>query len=828
MIPALRRVCRHFAMRDGAFRRKLLCRVAVALALALATSGGSVLLHTAIKAREGLVTRLRSQTEIVAANLTAAMAFSDAAAANEVLTSFSRDPDIVVARVLRPDGTEFAAYARTNRPTSHRLSELPGPDDHLFTGSALVLSRSVELDGDLLGRVVVQCDLRAMQRQLWQGIGLICTVLVVALVLSLLYVMRQLRVLTRPMDELGRTVRGILSDGNYDRRATKISDDEFGALTEAFNDMIAQIQSRDVALNRVMSDLEARVRARTAALEQSNERNRVILQTALDAVIIMNEAGVVTGWNPQAVATFGWTEQEAIGRRLTELIIPPDLREAHERGMERLLRTGVATILGQRAEVEAINKDGRRFPVELSVNAVRAGGETLFSGFVRDITERRAREAELRDARDAAEAANHAKSAFLANMSHEIRTPMTAILGFVEMLQDGTSDPTDRHEAIRTIRRNGEHLLQIINDVLDLSKIEAGRLELQLAPQSLEQIIRDVTTLMRDRAEGKGLRFIVQCPMPLPSRIVTDDMRLRQVLINLLGNAVKFTDQGSVRLVVRMTGEDEGRPRLRFDIADTGIGIAPDQLRHLFQPFAQVDSTMSRQYGGTGLGLAISRQLATQLNGAISVDSSPGRGSTFTLEMDPGDLSGVPRITPNLASDVDEPHTTVPKPAARRIWPGRRALLVEDGPDNQRLIAHFLKSAQLTVEFAANGIDGVDAALAAECEGQPFDIVLMDMQMPVLDGYDATRRLREAGYPRPIIALTAHAMRGDRENCLEAGCDEYASKPIDRSALLDLIASLLDSTGANERPDRSGTANGPIAVKSSGANPTSDAARPPG
>ncbi len=813
-------------VRGATLRRKLLTSVFIAMAAAIVLTGATVLSWNAINIRANIASKVQSEARIIASNLTAAITFKDSAAAEDVLRSLRGDHAVALAQVIQPDGSTFARF--TADDDSLQLAARPQTGEHVFAGEFFILSQPIDWQGDRLGEVIVQYDLRTMRRQLWQGAAMLTGVFLAAMLAAMLFSIRRVRVLTRPIEELARTTRCISEDGNYERRATKLADDELGALTDAFNDMLFQIQRRERELNSVMDQLEERVAARTRALEMSNERNRVILQTALDAVIIMNEEGVITGWNPQAEATFGFSIEEAIGCRLDELIIPEELRAAHRQGIERFIKHSETNILGQRAEVEAQHRDGRRFPVELSVNAVRTGDELLFSGFVRDITERRAHEAELRAAKEAAEAANRAKSAFLANMSHEIRTPMTAILGFVEMLHEGSVREAERLDAIRTIRRNGEHLLQIINDVLDLSKIEAGRMDIQFAPHSLKQIIRDVVMLMRDRAEGKGLVFHVEFPEPLPERIVTDDMRLRQILINLLGNAIKFTETGSVKLIVRP--DPDGPPsRLRFEISDTGVGIPAERLAQLFRPFSQADSTMSRRYGGSGLGLAISAELANCLGGTISVNSTLNVGSTFTVVIDAGDLTGVPLALPDLHEPARDDHRAELHTLRADRWNGHRALLVEDGPDNQRLILFLLERLGFAVTLASNGQEGIDTAEAAAQSGQPFDLIIMDMQMPILDGYEATRRLRERGYKHPIIALTAHAMRGDREKCLAAGCNSYASKPIDRATLTELISHLLDdsraSDGADDQPGdresasttragRSGAANRSIVLRS--------------
>ena len=412
---------------------------------------------------------------------------------------------------------------------------------------------------------------------------------------------------------------------------------------------------------------------------------------------------------------------------------------------------------------------------------------------------------ELQNALRLAESGSRAKSEFLANMSHEIRTPMTAILGYAELLlEDGDIQraPERRIETIRTIQRNGRHLLQLINDILDVSKIEAGKLELERVRCSPAQIVAEVQSLMQERAQAKNLALRLEFAGPIPETIESDPTRLKQILINLVGNAIKFTERGGVRLVTQLVGRptqdacaDAAAPAvahsfLQFEIIDTGIGMTPAQVSDLFRPFEQGDSSMTRRFGGTGLGLTISQRLAEKLGGAVTVISQPKAGSTFTVTIATGPLDGVPLLDHPAEAPTLQPDTAVAEEPEEAQLNGR-ILLAEDGPDNQRLIARLLQKAGADVAVVENGKAAVDAALAAQHDGRPFDAVLMDMQMPVMDGYEAAQSLRRAGYTGTIIALTAHAMAQDRDKCLRSGCDDYASKPLERRGLLQTIRAHL-------------------------------------
>lgn len=392
---------------------------------------------------------------------------------------------------------------------------------------------------------------------------------------------------------------------------------------------------------------------------------------------------------------------------------------------------------------------------------------------------------ELADAKSAAEEANRAKSEFLSNMSHEIRSPLSAILGFTEILEQNLVKP-ENLAAISTITRNGEHLLNVLNDILDLSKIEAGKLELEDITCHPCEVVADVASLMRARAVSKGLSLDVEHVGPIPESIRTDPTRLRQILLNLVGNAVKFTQAGGVRLVTQLIEDDANTPALQFNVIDSGIGMSESQSATLFQPFMQADSSTTRKFGGTGLGLAISQRLAGMLGGEITVDTQPGTGSQFHLTIPAGNLDAV--ISVNSPSEVVQGETIGGEGSVEKTpTPTCRILLAEDGPDNQRLISYILTKAGADVTIAENGKIAVEAAANASQANSPFDIVLMDMQMPVLDGYNATRQIRESGFDGPIAALTANAMSSDRDKCLAAGCSQYMTKPFKREQLLELV-----------------------------------------
>jgi PAS domain S-box-containing protein len=581
-----------------------------------------------------------------------------------------------------------------------------------------------------------------------------------------------------------------------------------------------------LSARRLARELEETLRIRTEQLEQQVADRTAELQSKHQALIesedrfnrmVANVPGMVYQYIETAdgqvqmpyisefvTELFGVTPEDAVAdpMLLFACVVEED-RETHRVSIDRS-RENLSPWL---CEFRVERPDGEvRWLRGQSRPQRRDDGSTMWDGLLIDITDQKVHEAELRELSHVAESANRAKSDFLANMSHEIRTPLGAIIGFSELLledlQAQSVDLSETDEATEqrlqwagTVRGSGKHLLALINDVLDLSKIEAGKMEMELLECRPHRMLGEIISVMRVPAQSKKLDLSLHYLSEMPETIETDPTRFRQVVLNLVNNAVKFTESGQIRILAGIEQTDEG-PFLMVHVADTGIGMDDAALSRLFQPFTQADSSVTRRFGGTGLGLCISKYIAENLGGNLSVKSEAGVGSTFTLRIALGDISQAKMIAQGAAEAMTEPFeadleqdqsvASISERTPTGSLSGKRVLVVDDGQTNRRLISYLLRREGVQVEEAGDGAQAV-SILANDFDG--FDLVLMDMQMPKLDGYSATRMLRDRGCEVPIFALTAHAMSGDRERCLSAGCDGYLTKPVDREMLMEAVAN---------------------------------------
>ncbi len=515
-----------------------------------------------------------------------------------------------------------------------------------------------------------------------------------------------------------------------------------------------------------------------------------IVQSSDDAIVGQTLDGVVVSWNAAAERMFGYSFPEIKGKRIA-LLRPPELADEGDAILERIKH-------GQHVdhfETVRLRKDGTRIPVSLSISLTRdsAGRISGFSTIARDVSGEVASRDALRDARDAAQRLAQTRSSFLANMSHEIRTPMNAILGLTELLLDTELAPEQRH-SLTLVQTSAETLLTLLNDILDLSKIEAEHLQLESIAFDLEHLVQSVVELLAIRARERRLNLLADVAADLPASVRGDPTRLRQVLTNLISNAIKFTHEGEVVVAAAPLTAADGRPLVRFAVRDTGIGIAAEKLDAIFEEFSQADTSTTRQYGGTGLGLAICRRLVRLMGGELAVSSDVGRGTEFSFA---------------IPLEVEAPLATAA--AAKTPLAGRRVLVVDDNPTNRRVALNMLAAAEMEVTEAGSGAAGLTALRQARRDDAPFDLAIIDSEMPEMNGFELARAVRaDSAIGRtPLVMLTSSGQPGDGQRCRELGIDGYLPKPASRSDLLEALKTVLAEPGG------AGAAKGDIVTRHS-------------
>lgn len=505
--------------------------------------------------------------------------------------------------------------------------------------------------------------------------------------------------------------------------------------------------------------------------------------------------GKLTRVNKKLCDILKYSQEELLRIDFTKIIHPDDLAKSLS-DFQMLLKGDIQEFA---TEKRYIDKNGKTIWVLVTATIIRDESDLPLStlAVIQDITDRKTVELELAQAKEAAEAANLAKSQFLANMSHEIRTPLSAILGFNEFLYDTEQSYNDRLLCAERIKRNGDLLLRVIDDVLDLSKIEAGKMEVEKSPVQLPALIEDLSSLLGFKANEKGVKLNITSDGPVPRQIFSDPIRLRQIFINLVGNAIKFSHQGTVDITMRLVKNrtHPGSTHLEFEIKDSGLGMSAEQSTRIFSPFQQADASMTRKYGGSGLGLVLSRNFARALGGDLHlVDSKLGQGSTFAFYVTTGSLDGIAFYQYQPSPTLQAASIANPKPTSMKLQ-NFNILVVDDVPDNRILFGRYLEREGAKVELAENGEQAVQMALA-----KPYDVMLIDVQMPILDGLQATAILRSKGYTKPILALTAHAMKEDRLRSLNAGCNEHISKPINPKLFIETVYQFANGTASSPQP----------------------------
>jgi PAS domain S-box-containing protein len=740
------------------------------------------------------VEELQSTADLIGTNAAAALAFDDVLSGAELLAALRTRPNIRGAALYQPSGHFFAGYVRTNLDGKYAVPQTL-PVEGQWTSDKFTVVRTITRDGKMLGKILIESDLNDLRER--TRIYLRVAASISAGVVLIIYFLTVLlgRDITAPIQRLAQTARNIAEQSDYSLRAPSLHGVEMQQLSADFNHMLDEISKRDKALVEARDQLEARVGERTHALEieigereraemalrQSEQMFRTLSAAAPVGIAKLDSLGKITYVNQSWVEMTGLSSESSLRDGWRKVIHPDDLER-----VERTRNAAIAELQDYAMSYRFSTPRGVLWVDSIARGIRGTHGKHL--GYVvvtQEVTERQLASENMRRAKDAAEAANRAKSEFLANMSHEIRTPMNGIIGMTELALDTKLDAEQRNY-LSMVKTSADALLSIINDILDFSKVEAGRIELETTVFSLPACIEEALWPLARRAQEKGIELSWSLDAEVPEFLKGDATRLGQVLINLSGNAVKFTKQGHVSVrAERLPGPDDV-VSLRLTVADTGIGIAPEKHKEIFEAFSQADASITREFGGTGLGLSISARLAKLMGGEISVESEPEKGTQFHLTAKFGAVA---------AADVPAAPPTLP------MLKGFRVLCVDDNEINRQLLEHLLPGWGMEVTLAKSGEDGVEVFRSYQKRGTPFSIVLMDKNMSGMSGYQATEAIRGSpgGRDVPVLILTSSPAPEDAHQQTQLRILRTINKPIMRQELRDALQLALLGAASLQR-----------------------------